>query len=48
MKPAMSPFVKFASLVLLVSASLTHANDSKPAAESDPVKGGNLYTNGDA
>ena len=48
MKPATSPFVKFAYLLLLVYASLTQANDSKPAAESDPVKGGNLYANGDA
>ena len=47
MKPATSSFVKFASLIVLVSASLAHANDAKPAAEADPAKGGNLYTNGD-
>jgi cytochrome c553 len=47
MKPATSSFVKFASLIVLVSASLAHANDAKPAVEADPAKGGNLYTNGD-
>jgi cytochrome c553 len=48
MKPALSSFVKLASLMALVCASLVHANDVKPAVEADPAKGGNLYANGDA